>query len=66
MAHRFAQYPDNSSILAQKTEGRRQRAVLSFAEKLVLLDALKERVEPIVQSREMRQQQQSRLMLNQT
>ena len=66
MVHRFAQYPDNSSILAQKAEGRRQRVALSFAQKLVLLDALKERVEPIVQSREIRRQQQSRLIMNQT
>jgi hypothetical protein len=49
------QYPDISDILAQKASGRRQRAALSFAEKLAILDALKKRVEPIVQARKARE-----------
>jgi hypothetical protein len=48
------QYPDISEILAHKAAGRRQRAALSFAEKLVVLDSLKQRVEPIVQARNFR------------
>ena len=47
-------YPDISEILADKAAGRRRRAALSFAEKLVILDLLRERVEPIVQAREFR------------
>ena len=45
-----------SDILARKSAGRRQRAALSFAEKLDILDALKARVEPIIQARELRWQ----------
>jgi len=47
-------YPDISDILARKAEGRRQRAKLSFVEKLDALDALRARVEPIVRGREAR------------
>ena len=47
-------YPDNTPIFAQKAEGRSERAAISFAEKLIALDELKERVEPIVQAREAR------------
>jgi hypothetical protein len=54
MKKRRSQYPDISDILAHKAAGRRQCAALSFAEKLAVLDALKERVEPIVQAREFR------------
>jgi hypothetical protein len=49
------QYPDISDILTQKASGRRQRAALSFTEKLAALDALKERVEPIVRARKARE-----------
>jgi hypothetical protein len=52
------QYPDISDILARKAAGRRQRAALSFAEKLAALDALKGRVEPIVRAREQRKKRQ--------
>ena len=47
-------YPDISDLIARKASGRRQRAALSFAEKLAALDALKERVEPLVQARRIR------------
>ena len=56
MSDRRSHYPDMSGILARKAEGRRQRAGLSFAQKLDLLDALRERVAPIVRAREMRKQ----------
>jgi hypothetical protein len=57
MKERRPQYPDISDILAHKAAGRRQRAALTFAEKLDILDALKERVRPIIQARELRRQQ---------
>ncbi|MGH6871468.1 MAG: hypothetical protein ACREHE_08175 [Rhizomicrobium sp.] len=47
-------YPDNSAIHARKAEGRRQRAALSFAQKLVALDALRARAAPIIRAREAR------------
>jgi hypothetical protein len=49
-------YPDNSGIFARKAEGRRERARATFAEKLAAMDALKERVAPIVRAREARRQ----------
>jgi hypothetical protein len=52
-------YPDNSGIIARKAEGRRERAALSFAEKLDALDALRDRVAPIVRAREARRQAKS-------
>lgn len=58
MSDRIDKYPDISDILARKAEGRRKRAALSFAEKLDALDALRERVRPIVQAREARRNEQ--------
>jgi hypothetical protein len=49
-----SQYPDISDIIARKAAGRRRRASLNFVEKLAILDALKERVAPIVQARKVR------------
>lgn len=46
------EYPDISDIIALKLSGRRQRAALSFAEKLDILDALKERVRPFTVARQ--------------
>jgi len=54
MAGERNNYPDNSAIFVRKEEGRRQRAALSFAEKLVALDELRERTAPIVRAREER------------
>ena len=48
-------YPDNSDILARRAAGRRQIASLSFTEKLKMLEALRERVEPIRRARESRE-----------
>jgi hypothetical protein len=48
------QYPDITDILARKARGRRERATLSFAEKLAILDKLREEVAPIVQARQAR------------
>lgn len=52
-------HPNISDILARKASGRRQLAALSFAEKLSILDALKERVQPIVQARNIRRGRQA-------
>lgn len=57
MSDWFAQYPDISDILAIKAKGRVQRAALSFAEKLAILDDLRQRIEPIVRARKFRMQQ---------
>jgi len=54
MTNRETQYPDISDILAQKASGRRHRAALSFAEKLDILDALKQRIAPLVEARKIR------------
>jgi hypothetical protein len=62
MKNRPPEYPDISNILARKSAGRRQRAALSFAEKLDILDALKERLKPIIQARELRRQRKLQSM----
>jgi hypothetical protein len=54
MAARRTHYPDNSEILARKSEGRRENARATFAQKLAILERLKERVAPIVRAREAR------------
>ena len=46
--------PGNPEIHARKAQGRRKRAAVAFAGKPDALDALKERVEPIVRAREAR------------
>jgi hypothetical protein len=60
MKKRRSQYPDISNILAHKAAGRRQHAAPSFVEKLAILDALKERAEPIIQAREFRRRRKIR------
>jgi hypothetical protein len=47
-------YPDITDILKQKARGQRERASLSFAEKLKILDKLRENVAPIVRARQAR------------
>jgi hypothetical protein len=54
MRHQLREYPDISDILAKKAAGRRRMAALSFAQKLAILDALKERVRPIAEARKIR------------
>ncbi|HEY5046489.1 MAG TPA: hypothetical protein VII49_00525 [Rhizomicrobium sp.] len=54
MADAPAHYPDIADILARKVEGRRQRASLTFAEKIAILDAMRERLAPITHARESR------------
>jgi hypothetical protein len=52
------QYPDISAILANKARGQRKRAALSFTEKLLLLEGLRNRIQPIIQAREARRRRQ--------
>jgi len=51
-------YPDISGLLRRKAEGRRDLASKSFGEKIEILEALRERVEPIRKAREARQKNQ--------
>lgn len=62
MRRRRSQFPDISPILAQKAEGRRQQAALSFAQKLAIMDEMKERVAPIVRARELRKRQHRQIV----
>lgn len=57
--NRTRQYPDITDILRCKARGRRERALLSFGEKLEILDRLREDVAPIVAAREARAREQS-------
>jgi hypothetical protein len=60
MTEHLPKYPDISDILAKKASGRRQLAALSFAEKLDALDAIRERVQPIVQARKLREEDRAK------
>ena len=60
MTDQRPKYPDISDILAQKALWRQQRAALSFREKLDALDALRERVQPIIQARKIREEQRAK------
>ena len=51
---RSQQYPNITDILARKARGRRERVSLSFAEKLAILDKLRNDVAPIVRARQAR------------
>jgi len=42
----IAKYPDVGEIFARKARGRRERAALTFAEKLAILDRMREDVRP--------------------
>jgi hypothetical protein len=48
-------FPDISDILARKAEGRREIARRSFGEKIAMMEALRERLEPFKRAREARQ-----------
>ena len=62
MTDQLPKYPDISDILARKAAGRRQLAALSFAEKLDALDALRERVQPIIQARKLREEERAKTL----
>jgi hypothetical protein len=48
----MTRYPDTSDILARKAEGRSEAASRSFSEKIAIVEALRERIEPLRQARE--------------
>jgi hypothetical protein len=48
-------FRDISDILARKAEGRREIARRSFGEKIAMMEALRERLEPFKRAREARQ-----------
>ena len=48
-------FPDISDILARKAEGRRKNARRTLGEKIAMMEALRERVEPLRRVREARQ-----------
>jgi hypothetical protein len=47
-------FPDICDILARKAEGRRKNARLTLGEKIAMMEALRERVEPLRRAREAR------------
>jgi hypothetical protein len=47
-------FPDISDILARKAEGRRKNAQRTIGEKIAMMEALRERVEPLRRAREAR------------
>jgi hypothetical protein len=47
-------YPDITGILARKEQWRRERASLSFAEKLMIVEKMKRDIEPFRRAREER------------
>jgi hypothetical protein len=49
-------FPDISDILARKAEGRREIARRSFGEKIAMMEALRERLEPLKRAREARRE----------
>jgi hypothetical protein len=61
MTDQRARYPDISDILARKAVGRIRNASLSFAAKLAILDALKERASAFIQARKIRETRQAAL-----
>ncbi|OFW99410.1 MAG: hypothetical protein A3D94_16720 [Alphaproteobacteria bacterium RIFCSPHIGHO2_12_FULL_66_14] len=60
MSSRRAVYPDVSEILARKERGRRNLASLPFAEKIRILEAMRDRLELFRRLREGRVQEAER------
>jgi hypothetical protein len=53
-------FPDISDILARKAEGRRKIARRTLGEKIAMMEALRERLEPFKRLREARQAKRKR------
>jgi len=53
-------FPDISDILARKAEGRRKNARRTLGEKIAMMEALRERLEPFKRLREARQAKRKR------
>jgi hypothetical protein len=47
-------YPDISDILQRKAEGRRELSKLTLGQKIAMVEALRERLEPLRRAREQR------------
>jgi hypothetical protein len=45
-------FPDISDLIERKEEGRREAARRSFAEKIAMVEALRDRVRPLKEMRE--------------
>lgn len=45
-------YPDTSDLIARKEAGRHEASRRSFAEKIAMVEALRERVRPLKEMRE--------------
>lgn len=58
-------YPDVSDIFAQKAEARKESASLSFAEKIAIIEAMRERAAPFNRARENRLMTPERLLAKQ-
>jgi hypothetical protein len=56
---RLSKYPDVSDILARKAEARKERAKLPFAEKIAIMERLRERAAPFKKAREERRAMQA-------
>ena len=48
-------YPDISDILQRKAEGRKQIAARSFGQKIAMVEAMRDRLEPLKRMREARE-----------
>ncbi len=53
-------YPDISDILRRKAEGRREIASRRFGQKIAMVEAMRERLEPLKRLREMREAERRR------
>jgi hypothetical protein len=56
---RSTDYPDISDVLARKAEARNERAKLSFAEKIAIVEAMRERAAPFRKAREQQRSMQA-------
>jgi hypothetical protein len=54
MSNDRTNFPDISDILARKAEGRREIARRTLGEKIAMMEALRERAEPMKRAREAR------------
>ena len=52
MSKRQRAYPDISDLLQRKAEGRKEIAARSFGEKIAMVEAMRERLEPLKRMRE--------------
>lgn len=53
-------YPDISDVLERKREGRREKARLSFGEKIARIEAMRKDLAPFKKAREARRAEQAK------